>query len=63
MCIHPRLQPLIYDQVSLAKIKVQWITFKGLEGEHIGILNVYASNLVGERCALWEEVQGGVSPN
>lgn len=55
MCIHPRLQPLIYDKGSLAVNKVQWIKFNGLEGRHVGIVNVYASNLVGERCAMWNE--------
>lgn len=60
ICFHPRHQPLIYDQGSLEntleKNKVQWITSKGLEGGHIGILNVYASNTVGERCAMWNDV-------
>lgn len=43
MCIHLRLQLLIYDQASLVGNRVQWIRFKGMEGEHIGILDAYAS--------------------
>lgn len=56
MYVHPRLQPLILDQGSLAGNKVQWIRFKGLEGGNLGILNVYASNMVGGRCAIWNQV-------
>jgi hypothetical protein len=39
-------KPLIYDEGSLAGNTRKWIRFKELEG---GILDVYASNLVGER--------------
>lgn len=56
MCFRPSLQLFIYDQGSLARNRIQWIRFKGLEGGHLGILNVYASNMVGERCAMWNEV-------
>jgi len=49
MSFHPRLHFLIYDQGSLASNKAQWIRFKGLEGGYIGVLNVYASNVVGVR--------------
>jgi hypothetical protein len=56
ICIHPRPRPLIYDQGSLAGNKVQWSTFKRLMGGHFGILNVYASNMVGERCAICNDV-------
>ena len=43
-------------KVALAKNRVQWIRFKGLDGGHLGILNVYASNSFGERCVMWNEV-------
>ena len=56
ICFHPRLQPLILDKGSLAGNRVQWIRFKGLEGGHLGILNIYASNLASERCATWNEM-------
>jgi hypothetical protein len=53
MCFHPRLHPLIYYRGSLAENNVQWIRFKGLEGGLLGILYVFASNMVGERCTMW----------
>ena len=32
------------------------LRYKGLEGRHLVIPNIYASNMVGERCAVWNEV-------
>lgn len=40
----------------MANDRVQWIRFKGLEGGHIGILDIYASNLASERGATWNEM-------
>ena len=55
MCFHPRLQPQILNQSMIFGNKAMWIRFKGLEGGNLGILIVYASNLDGERCAMWNE--------
>ena len=55
MCFHPRLQPLIMQKGYFAGNKAQWIRFKGLEGGHLEILNFYASNMVNERIAMWQE--------
>lgn len=53
MCFHPRVHPLIHYRGSLAINSVQWIRFKGLEGCHLGIWNVYASDMACERCTMW----------
>lgn len=55
LCFHPRLQPLIFDRVSLADNRFQRIKSKGLEEGHRDILYNYASNVASKRCAMWNE--------
>lgn len=43
-------------QISPTKDHLSKIILSGLEGGHLGILNVYALNMVGERYVMWYEV-------
>ena len=44
---------LFMSKVLLPKIESNELHLKG---GHLGILNVYASNMVGERCAMWNDI-------
>lgn len=56
LCFHSIIQPLFLNKGSLAGNKAQWNKYTEPEGGYLGILNIYAYNMVGERCTMWNEV-------
>lgn len=51
----PRSQPLIYDRGFVASHTTHWIEPNMVEVGYLGVFHVHASNMIGERCAMWNE--------
>ena len=54
--VSPKLSHLIHSSGQAQSGNAQWVRFKGVPGQDVAVLNVYAPHSPPERCALWVEL-------
>jgi hypothetical protein len=51
-----KLATIVGKNGTLMENTVQWVILKGLLGGDLGVANIYAPNILRDRCFLWAEM-------